>query len=144
MAAFRYRQFKVYHDAKRFRKQVINLTQKLLKHRAYDLADQIRRASLSVVLNIAEGSSKKSDIDFARFLEISTGSTNEVTASFDIAHDEGIISDDDLKLIEAEAEKILNQLGGFIKMLRSNKNDRASAKILQNTQNTPLTEPVDC
>ncbi|MBU1911557.1 four helix bundle protein [Patescibacteria group bacterium] len=68
MAAFRFKDFEVYKDAKAFRKDVMKLIKRLLDKRAYDLADQIKRASLSIVLNIAEGSTKKSDADFARFL----------------------------------------------------------------------------
>ncbi|MDD4287864.1 MAG: four helix bundle protein [Candidatus Peribacteraceae bacterium] len=120
MAPFRFRQFKVYQDAKAFRKHVIRLANKCVEQRAFDLTDQIRRASLSVVLNIAEGSAKRSDIEFARFLETSTGSVNEIVAGFDIAHDEKIISDNDYASIEREAENILMQLGGFIKSLRKN------------------------
>ncbi|MBU0766676.1 four helix bundle protein [Patescibacteria group bacterium] len=118
MSAFRFKQFKVYKDAKEFRRQVSRLVIKLTDKRAYDLSAQIRRASLSIVLNIAEGSAKKSDIDFARFLEISSGSVNEVVAGFDVAHDENLISSEDLNLIEDKAREIINQLGGFIKSLR--------------------------
>ena len=142
MTAFRYRQFKVYHDAKKFRRLALKLVKKLLERRAFDLADQIRRASLSVVLNIAEGSCKKSDMELARFLETSTGSVNEVAAGFDVAHDESLISLDDLMLIESEAEKILNQLGGFIKMLRNNNPASVQPKIL--SPHADKESPVDC
>ena len=121
MVAFRFRQFKVYHDAKQFRSHCLKLLGTLKAKHAYDLVDQIRRASLSIVLNIAEGSSKRSDIDFARFLETSTGSVNEVVAGFDMACDEDLITQDEYSLIEKEGEEILNQLGGFIKNLRSKK-----------------------
>jgi len=121
MAPFRFRQFKVYHDAKKFRSYCLKLLEKLKAKHAYYLVDQIRRASLSIVLNIAEGSSKRSDIDFARFLETSTGSVNEVVAGFDMACDEGLITQDEYSIIEKEGEEILNQLGGFIKNLRNKK-----------------------
>jgi four helix bundle protein len=120
MVPFRFKQFKVYQDAKAFRQHVLKLVVKLVERHAFDLADQIRRASLSVILNIAEGSAKKSDVEFARFLETSTGSVNEVVAGFDVAHDDGIISNNDLVSIQREAGKILMQLGGFIKSLRTN------------------------
>jgi len=121
MPTYRFKQFKVYQDAKQFRKNVLHLLKKLIQCHAYDLVDQIRRASLSIILNIAEGSSKKSDIEFARYLETSISSANEVVAGFDVAHNDELISADDLTCIENEAEEIINQLGGFIKRLRSNK-----------------------
>jgi len=108
MVAFRFRQFKVYHDAKKFRKLCLKLVDKLKLQHAYDLADQIKRASLSVVLNIAEGSSKRSDIDFARFLETSSGSVNEVVAAFDLANDEDLISHNEYLQIEKETNQILD------------------------------------
>ncbi|MBU0458911.1 four helix bundle protein [Patescibacteria group bacterium] len=121
MAAFRFKNFKVYKDAKAFRKDVMKLVAKLEEKRAYDLAKQIKRASLSIVLNIAEGSAKKSDADFARFLENSIGSTSEVVAGFDISCDENLISKEEYDYIEKSAESITNQLGGFIKSLRKSR-----------------------
>lgn len=78
---FRFMDFPVYVDAMTFYKDILVVTEKVT---IYSLKDQIRRASLSIVLNIAEGSAKKSDKDFARFLENSIGSSNEVAACLNI------------------------------------------------------------
>jgi four helix bundle protein len=84
----------------------------------FSFRDQIRRAALSIILNIAEGSAKKSDKDFAKFLEISVASANEVTACLDIMHDLKKISDSEFNRLLAESDSIVKQLGGFIKKLR--------------------------
>lgn len=118
MDTFRFKDFEVYQDAKLFRKETMKLVQRLLDKRAYDLADQIKRASSSIILNIAEGSAKKSDIDFARFLENAIGSVFEVVAGIDIAKDEGFINENEHREIEIKADSIAKQLGGFIKKLR--------------------------
>ena len=116
MDDFRFKKFKVYRDAKQLHAFVVKTIDPLWRKHSY-LADQIRRASLSIVLNIAEGSGKRSDKDFNRFLENALGSTHEVAAGFDIAQSEGLIS----PVIEQEAmillQSIKNQLGGLSKKL---------------------------
>ncbi len=86
--------------------------------KSFYFKDQIRRAALSIVLNIAEGSSKKSDKEFARFLEISIGSVNEVVACLDIMNKIGKINKKDYNDLIKKTEELVNQLGGFIKKLR--------------------------
>src|SRR5215210_2921932 len=64
---------------------------KLSKHlpdsERFGMVTQIRRAALSVHLNIAEGASRKSEIERKRFYEISRGSVIEIDAALDIAQD---------------------------------------------------------
>src|SRR5258708_9615535 len=64
---------------------------KLTGHLPYEekfgMITQIRRAALSVHLNIAEGSSRKSEAERKRFFEISRGSVIEIDAALDVAHD---------------------------------------------------------
>jgi four helix bundle protein len=58
MSTFRFLDFKVYRDAKCYYKEILTISEKV---GSFYFKDQIRRASLSVVLNVAEGSGKKSD-----------------------------------------------------------------------------------
>ena len=62
----------VYQKAKEFNETIWKFLKKTQMDRS--TADQLRRASLSIVLNIAEGSAKRSDKEFAKFLEISIAS----------------------------------------------------------------------
>ena len=73
---------------------------------------------MSIVLNIAEGSAKKSDKEFAKFLEISIASANEVAACIDIIYSLKRISNNEYEVLMKELEDIIKQLGGFIKKLR--------------------------
>lgn len=59
-------------------KAIYTLTKKLPESEKYGLLSQMRRAAVSISSNIAEGSSRSSDKDFARFLEISIGSSFEL------------------------------------------------------------------
>jgi len=119
MRTFRFREFAVYQAARKFRTMMHSYlrTSSIRGHRC--LSDQIERACVSIVLNIAEGSAKQSDKDFARFLEIAIASTNEVIAAMDCAFDDGIVNEKDLVVIERHAIQIARQLGGFLKTLRS-------------------------
>jgi len=64
------------------------------------MVSQLRRAALSVYLNFAEGSSRKSAIERKRYYEIARGSVVEIDALFDIAVELGYLKKDDLKLLE--------------------------------------------
>ncbi|MCA9370425.1 MAG: four helix bundle protein [Candidatus Peregrinibacteria bacterium] len=120
MTTFRFKYFAVYSSAKALRKRVRLLLKELPSQERYRLVDQIERATLSIILNIAEGSAKQSDKEFARFLETSVASANEVAAAFDCAFDDGYITQEDNENIEKELENIIRQLGGFIKKLKVN------------------------
>ena len=115
MDTFRFLQFKVYNDAKNYFKKILIVSERVI---SFSFKDQIRRASLSIILNIAEGSAKKSDIEFARFLEISIGSLNEVVACLDIMLELKKISEEEYKKLLNESEELAKQLGGFIKKLK--------------------------
>ena len=115
MDTFRFLQFQVYKDAKKYFKIILILSDRI---KSYSFKDQIRRAALSIILNIAEGSAKKSDIEFARFLEISIGSINEVVACIDIMKELKRIDEKEYNKLIQESEELAKQLGGFIKKLR--------------------------
>ena len=114
----RYRKFKVYQYSKEFHKLVVKLTAKFPQDFDY-LVKQVRRSSLSIILNIAEGSAKNSDKDFNRYLLNSLGSVNETLAGFEVAKDFNLVSVQEFNEIEKQAINITNQLGGFSKKLKS-------------------------
>lgn len=82
------------------------------------LADQLKRSSLSIVLNIAEGSSKQSDKDFNRYIAISLGSVDETIASLEIAFDQKLLPKERFVYFESRHELLSKQLGGFSKFLK--------------------------
>ena len=116
--AFRFRNFKVYQEAKFLHKEIVILTNKFPRQYWY-LIDQLRRSSLSIILNIAEGSSKQSDKDFNRYIAIALGSVDETAASLEIALDLELISLEQFKEFESRLEILSRQLGGFSKFLKT-------------------------
>ena len=114
--SFRFRNFPVYKAALQLHHDIVRMTAGFPREYDY-LRDQLRRAALSIVLNIAEGSAKKSDRDFNRYLKNSLGSTGEVVAALDASYNERLISRETLQETLAKCEAIANQLGGFSKSL---------------------------
>jgi four helix bundle protein len=83
----------------------------------YGFKDQIQRASVSVMNNIAEGFERKSNKEFKQFLYIAKGSCGEVRSMLCLATELEIISDDKFKELLKLAEEISKILDGFIKTL---------------------------
>jgi four helix bundle protein len=115
---FRFRNFPVYRDSKEFRKEIYLLTKKFPKEETFNLTQQIRRAVNSIILNIAEGSNRLSDLDFGRFLNTSLTSVEEVVACLDIAFDEKYINIEEHNGCLVKAENLGKQLIAFSKKLR--------------------------
>jgi len=85
----------------------------------FSLKDQIRRAAISVMSNIAEGYARRSDKAFANFLHIAQGSTSEVQSQLYIALDLDYITKADFDKAYALCADIARQTTGLIKYLNS-------------------------
>jgi four helix bundle protein len=68
--SYRFENLQVWQLAREFTKVIYEITKIFPKDELYCLTSQMRRASVSIVLNIAEGSDRKSDVEFIRFLRI--------------------------------------------------------------------------
>ncbi len=119
MKGFRFKNFPVYSDIREFIKEIFIITSKFPPKYQYDLAFQIRKASISILLNLAEGSGRNSDKDFNRFILIAIGSINELIAGLDIALDNNLISQKEYQNLFEKGESIKNQLGGLSKKLKN-------------------------
>ncbi|MBA2481789.1 MAG: four helix bundle protein [Planctomycetes bacterium] len=83
------------------------------------LGDQMRRAAISIVSNIAEGCERGSDADFRRFLIMARGSCSEVRAQLYIALDGGYVDVVRFSSLQSEAEQMSAMLNAFIVKLCS-------------------------
>jgi four helix bundle protein len=79
----------------------------------FGLTNQMRRAAVSVSSNLAEGSSRSSKTDYARFVEIATGSLFEVVSQSHIARQQAFLSDTNFTQIQSEAEALGRMLSGL-------------------------------
>ena len=112
-----YRELIVWQEGIQIAKAVYKLTEKFPRQEIYALADQIRRASVSVPSNIAEGQARKSPGDFRRFLHISLGSLAEVDTQLILALEFGYISKDDLDPLDEQIQNLRKKLYALINSL---------------------------
>ncbi len=114
--SFRFLKFKVYQDAKLLHRKIVSFTNRFPRE-FFFLRDQLRRSSLSIMLQIAEGSAKRSDKDFNRYLEMGMGSANETAAGLDVSREQKLISLTEYEELLKLCEGVVNQLGGLSKKL---------------------------
>jgi four helix bundle protein len=85
--------------------------------RDFALKDQIRRASISILSNIAEGFERGGDKEFLQFLAVAKGSCGEVRAQLYIAADQGYLSQDLFQSLSTDANEIGRLISGLMKYL---------------------------
>ena len=119
MKQFRFLEWPVYRSAQELFATILKLVRGLPKEYRYELGSQLVRSSLSVVLNIAEGSGKSSDKEMNRFLEIALGSLYETLAAVETFKEMKLVDEDEFPQIRERVSVIANQIGGFKKKLDS-------------------------
>lgn len=87
--SFRFQKLNVWQDARRLNLAAYRLAQSFPASEQFGLTSQVRRAAVSISANIAEGSGRNSDRDFAHFLEQSYGSAMELASHLFLAGDLG-------------------------------------------------------
>ena len=92
-------------------------TRRFPSEERFGLTNQMRRAAISISSNIAEGSSRMSQADFGRFIEIAVGSIFELTSQSFIAKKQGLLSETKFNTIYAKAEELSRMLSGLRKSL---------------------------
>ncbi len=118
MRKFRFLEWKVYKDSQDLFKVILNITKSLPHDFKGSFGDQITRAGLSIILNIAEGSGKTSDKELNRFFEISLGSCYEVLACADTLKSCSLLQTNTYQDMFLKIDNITNQLGGFKKFIK--------------------------
>ncbi len=90
-----FRNLKVWERAHALTLDVYQSSKLFPREEMYGLTSQMRRASASIGANIAEGSCRRGDIDFARFLQIAAGSASELEYHLLLAHDLNLLQKPD-------------------------------------------------
>ena len=95
----------------------------------YGLRDQIRRASVSIVSNIAEGFERESNNQFIYFLTISKASAGEIRAQLYIAKNQNYISNEEFILLNSKVIEVSKTISGFISYLRGLKKSKSAINL---------------
>src|SRR5688572_9214252 len=114
-----FRQLKVWEKAHLLALEIYKATATFPKEELYGLMSQLRRASVSIPTNIAEGCGRNTDADFARFLQIAMGSASETEYEIILAFDLGFLSKNQFESLQSQAEEVKKMLASFIKTLRT-------------------------
>src|SRR5689334_5113202 len=101
---FNFEKLDVWHRTIDFADLVYTLTRIFPQDERFGLTNRMRRAAVSISSNIAEGTSRTSKADFARFVEIATGSIYEVVSQATISVRQGFMNESTYQQLYAAAE----------------------------------------
>jgi len=84
----------------------------------FALRDQVRRASISIMANIAEGFGRSGSVEFIQFLAVAKGSACEVISHVYVALNQGYVSQEEFDRLNSLAEKTVDLFGGLMRYLQ--------------------------
>ena len=119
MEVFGYRKLVAYQKAKEVVKHTYKLLKKFPAEERYAMSDQLRRASVSITSNIAEGINRYSVKDKSHFIEMSYGSLMEVSSQFEIAEELGYITAEERLSMDQLIEEVARLLSGLQKTYKT-------------------------
>jgi four helix bundle protein len=119
---FNFEKLEVWQKVIDFADLIYNETRAFPSEERFGLTNQLRRAAVSISSNLAEGSSRSSKNDFARFCEIAAGSVFEVVSQAFLGRRQSFLSENQFRKIHDDAEELSRMLGGLRKSLPSTLN----------------------
>lgn len=114
----RFEDLEAWKIAREVTKQIYRVTSNENFARDFGLCDQIRRASVSVMSNVAEGFERDGNKEFANFLSIAKGSSGEVRSQLYVALDQNYISENEFNNIYMKTIENSRVISGLIKYLK--------------------------
>lgn len=120
----RFEEIEAWKTARQLTNKVYELSNQTGFNRDFGLRDQIRRASVSAMSNIAEGFESRTDVQFINFLGMAKASAGEVRAQLYVALDQKYIAEEQFKEAYSLAESCARQIANFIAYLEANPRKR--------------------
>lgn len=111
----------VYKAAREFRKRMYDVTRKLPSFEKFELASQIRRASVSLTNNIAEGHGRWHFLDHIKFVLQSRGSLEELVDDLNVCEDEKYLTATEVAELKDKGWRVLRLINGYLRFLRDRK-----------------------
>lgn len=115
----RFEDIQAWQKARELVKEVYSVSNDGSFSKDFGLRDQIRRAAVSIMLNIAEGFARKTTREFSQFLVIAHGSAAEVQAALYVAIDQKYLSQAQFESLYKTADETSRMIMGFSKYLNS-------------------------
>ncbi|TLX77757.1 four helix bundle protein [Labilibacter sediminis] len=115
-----FRELKIWQKGRLLVKEVYDLTKQLPNEETFGLTSQIRRASVSIPSNIAEGAGRGSDKDFNRFLDIAYGSCFELETQLILCVDLKYISELEFEPVQIKIQEIQKMIFALKSKCKSN------------------------
>ena len=130
---FAFERLEVWQLARKFFKQAYSIIDTFPVSERYNLVDQIRRATTSIALNLAEMTSRSSYKEQAHYSEIAYGSTVEVYCAFLLSYDLGYINEQQLEELKEKISELSNKINAlknsqFQRAEQSNKQHSSTIK----------------
>jgi len=114
-----FRHLKVWEKAHALTLAIYKSSKVFPRDEIYGLTSQMRRASVSIGANIAEGTCRRGDADFARFLQIAVGSASELEYHLLLARDLEFLGASDYQRLSDETVDVKRMLASLMKRLRA-------------------------
>lgn len=109
----RFEDIQAWQKARGLVREIYSVSNSGLFSKDFGLRDQIRRAAVSIMLNIAEGFARKTNREFCQFLVVAHGSAAEVQAALYVALDLGYITAEQFERLYCTAEETSKMIMGF-------------------------------
>lgn len=119
---YHFEDLEVYKTAREFRKKMYTISNKLPDFEKFNLVQQVKRASVSLTNNIAEGHGRFHYQENIQFLRQARGSLQELIDDMNICLDEKYLSEDTVLPLKDDAFLLLKKINGYIAYLRDKKN----------------------
>ena len=113
-----FRNYKIWNESIEFTTDIYKIVRTFPSYERYGLGDQLRRASVSISSNIAEGSARESEREFVHFLSISLGSAFEVETQLQIAFNLEYIDHHTLESLLEKVHLIEKQINELISVIK--------------------------
>lgn len=116
-----FRQLKVWEKSPQLALAVYKASKEFPKEELYGLTSQIRRASMSIPTNIAEGCGKYTDADFAKFLQMAMGSASETEYQLILARDLEFLPNNSYEKLHNDVEEVKRVLASLLNTIRTDR-----------------------
>lgn len=117
-----FRKLDIWKDAIELAVEVYRITRAFPREEEFGLKSQLRRASTSISFNIAEGSSRSSDREYARFLEVAEGSAFEVETQLIVSFRVNLLSSESMDQLLTQLHSLQRRINRLIQKIKGDLN----------------------